>query len=81
MTEHEALRQAPMCCVKTLHVIVCTLLLHYPSIAMAEWSHARSRRRETRRGMVPPPWCKEELCLHDVVWNSGCMIREYSGNI
>ena len=49
-----------MCCIKALHLILCTLLLHYPSIAMAERSHARSRRREARREMVPPPLCKEE---------------------
>lgn len=53
MTEHEALGQAPMCCIKAWRVIVGTLLLHYPSIAMAERSHARSRRREARRGMLP----------------------------
>ena len=60
MTAHEALRQAPMCCIKALHLILCTLLLHYLSIAMAERSHARSRRREARREMVPPPLCKKE---------------------
>ena len=50
MTAHEALRQAPMCCIKALHLILCTLLLHYLSIYPSPWPSGRMRAR----GVVRP---------------------------